>query len=110
MSNEIRKDSAESLLKIEEIAELFHVLGDYSRLRIYLLIAEHDKSVTEIVELTHLSQSNVSHHLKLLKEKELVSYTRIGKLIIYSTNNSFLISRDKIDFVLDISIFSKIKL
>ena len=77
-------NNSDFLSEVEQAAEIFHLLGDYSRLRIYLLIAESEKSVTDIVELTHLTQSNVSHHLKLLKAKGLVSSNRKGKSVVYS--------------------------
>ncbi len=87
------------LSEVEQAADLFHLLGDLSRLRIYLLIAEHDRSVTDIVELTHLTQSNVSHHLKLLRAKGLVSSNRIGKSVIYSINKGNSLCWNKIDIV-----------
>lgn len=69
-----------------------NLLGDYSRLRIFLLIAERERSVKEIVEITRLTQSNVSHHLKLLRENELVQSCRVGKSIIYTLSKQFKLS------------------
>ena len=92
-------NNSDVLSEVEKAAELFHLLGDYSRLKIYLLIVERERSVTEIVELTHLTQSNVSHHLKLLKAKDLVSSKRQGKLIIYMVDKELSLSKSIIKIV-----------
>lgn len=87
-----KTNNSDYLSEVEQTAELFHLLGDYSRLKIYLLIAEHDSSVTDIIELTRLTQSNVSHHLKLLKAKGLVSSTRTGKSVMYTADKGKLLN------------------
>lgn len=92
MPNEIYKNKSEFIMEIKQTAELFHLLGDYNRLKIFLLIADRERSVKEIVEITRLSQSNVSHHLKLLRENELVQSYRVGKSIIYTLSNQFKLS------------------
>jgi len=78
--------------KINQIANIFHLLGDKNRLKIFLFLANEKKSVTQIVEYTVLTQSNVSHHLRLLKNGGLVSSCRCGKSIYYQITPNDIIA------------------
>ena len=62
---------------------MFRLLGDQSRLRIVLAIAEREHAVGEIAVLTELSPSLVSHHLRLLRAARLVKPRRHGRRIYY---------------------------
>ncbi len=66
------------------MAEMFHLLGDPSRLRIALACLEDPVPVGEIAAGLDLSQSLVSHHLRLLKAARLVRAERRGRNIYYS--------------------------
>ncbi len=69
------------------LAELFRLLGDTSRLRIVMSCLAQAKSVTEISNSLGLSQSLVSHHLRLLRGARLVRRERRGKQAFYSADD-----------------------
>ncbi len=68
---------------LPELADLFRLLGDASRLTIVLRCMQAPIAVTEIANQTNLSQSLVSHHLRLLKAARLVKAQRQGRQIFY---------------------------
>ncbi|HBP0978991.1 metalloregulator ArsR/SmtB family transcription factor [Comamonas sp. Y6] len=65
------------------LAETFRLLGDPSRLKIMLCCLDGSSSVGEIAECLDLSQSLVSHHLRLLRGARLVKGTRQAKQVFY---------------------------
>ncbi|MBI2267765.1 MAG: winged helix-turn-helix transcriptional regulator [Armatimonadetes bacterium] len=70
-------------LELEEMAELFKILSDTTRLRIIERLTLHCQSVTAIASQTGLSQPLVSHHLRLLKDKGLALAERRGLFTYY---------------------------
>ena len=74
----------ESSSLIRNMADIFKVLSDPARLKIVLALQESELCVSHLAELTELSQSSVSHHLKTLRQTRLVDFRRQGKLIFYS--------------------------
>ncbi len=66
-----------------ELAEMFHLLGDPNRLRIALLCLGGAVPVGEIASRLGLSQSLVSHHLRLLRAARLVRAERRGRNVYY---------------------------
>ena len=69
---------------LEDIAELFKGFADASRVRILYALTEGEKCVTDIAQQVELSQSAVSHQLRLLKQMQLIKFRREGKNILYS--------------------------
>ena len=67
-----------------EMAELFKMFGDSTRIKILFVLFEGEKCVQEITEATGSSQSAVSHQLRLLKQARLVRCRRNGKQIYYT--------------------------
>lgn len=67
-----------------EMAELFKVFGDSTRIKILCVLFDGEKCVQEITDATGASQSAVSHQLRLLKQARLVRNRRQGKQICYS--------------------------
>jgi DNA-binding transcriptional ArsR family regulator len=65
------------------LAETFRLLGDPTRLRILFFCAETPRSVGDIAESLELSQSLVSHHLRLLRGARLVRGNRKAKQVFY---------------------------
>ncbi|MBI3889248.1 winged helix-turn-helix transcriptional regulator [Candidatus Saccharibacteria bacterium] len=62
-----------------QVLPLFNAMGDKTRQEIILLLAHHAKlSVGELTKYTHLSRPAVSHHIKILREAELITETREG--------------------------------
>lgn len=69
---------------LEQIAELFKGFADPTRVRILALLQQRELCVTEIAEAVELTQSAVSHQLRLLKQMHLIKFRREGKNIWYS--------------------------
>ena len=67
-----------------EMAELFKMFGDSTRIKILSLLFEGEKCVQEITEASGSSQSAVSHQLRLLKQARLVRSRRNGKQVCYT--------------------------
>jgi len=76
--------------KAVELAEMFRLLGDPSRLRIVIDTLERPKSVGDIAATLSLSPSLVSHHLRLLRAARLVSPERRGKQIFYRLHDAHI--------------------
>ena len=69
---------------LEQIAELFKGFADPTRVRILSLLQQEDRCVTDIAEAVELSQSAVSHQLRILKQMHLIKFRREGKNLWYS--------------------------
>ena len=70
---------------LEQIAELFKGFADPTRVRILsLLMLRQELCVTDIAEAVEISQSAISHQLRILKKMHLIKYRREGKNILYS--------------------------
>ena len=67
-----------------DLAELFKVFGDSTRVRILFVLFESEMCVCGLAELLGMTQSAISHQLQLLKKAKLVRYRREGKTIFYS--------------------------
>lgn len=70
-----------------DLAELFKVFGDSTRIKILYAMFEHELCVNDIAGLLNLSQSSVSHQLRILKTSKLVKFRREGKSIYYSLDD-----------------------
>ncbi len=67
-----------------DLAELFKVFGDSTRIRILFVLFEAEVCVCDLAEALQMTQSAVSHQLKILKQAKLVKNRRAGKSIFYS--------------------------
>ena len=67
-----------------DLAELFKIFGDSTRIKILYVLFESEMCVCDIAQLLNLSQSAVSHQLRALKQSKLVKYRREGKTVFYS--------------------------
>ena len=72
---------------VETLAQIFHVLGDPTRLRIWVALQGGELNVTELCKRLKAPQPTVSHHLGILRLNGLVSNRRSGKEIFYSLNS-----------------------
>jgi DNA-binding transcriptional ArsR family regulator len=70
--------------RAEEIASIFHLLGEPNRLAILAACMTGPRSVNDLAALTAMSPSLTSHHLRLLKAARLVRAKRQGKFVHYS--------------------------
>lgn len=80
---------------------LFQTLGEANRLKIIKFIGEEERSVSEIVEAIGLSQPLVSHHLRILREREILQTKRNGPFIYYKLKNEKLL--EALGFFLEIA-------
>lgn len=69
---------------MEDIAELFKGFADTTRVHILSLLSQRELCVTDIAEAVELSQSAISHQLRILKQMHLIKFRRDGKNILYS--------------------------
>ncbi len=69
---------------VQQLADLFALLGDVTRLRIVMACASSPTNVGDIADQLGLSPSLVSHHLRLLRGARLVRAERRGKQVFYS--------------------------
>ena len=67
-----------------DLAELFKIFGDSTRVKILFVLLESDMAVNDIASVLKMTQSAISHQLRILKTNGLVKYTRNGKSLIYS--------------------------
>ncbi len=70
-----------------DLADLFKVFGDSTRLRIMVTISENEMSVLNIAETLNMEQSTISHQLRVLRQNKLVRVRRDGKQIYYSLDD-----------------------
>jgi len=70
--------------KINSLSELFKIFGDPTRLKIINILLNEEKCVSDISNILNISQSAISHQLKILKTSKLVKYTKKGKEVYYS--------------------------
>lgn len=87
--NEVRKN----MLCDEEIfdlAELFKVFGDSTRIKIINALMQRELCVCDIAEITNSTPSAISHQLRVLKQAKLVKYRKDGKSVIYSLDDNHI--------------------
>lgn len=70
-----------------DLAELFRVFGDSTRIKILYALFESELCVSDIAQILNLNQSAVSHQLRILKDAKLVKFKRSGKSIFYSLDD-----------------------
>ncbi len=69
--------------EMADIAELFKVFGDSTRVRILFTLFDQEQSVTDIADALNMTASAVSHQLRILKTNKLIDSRRDGKQIFY---------------------------
>jgi len=70
--------------QLYDLAELFKIFGDSTRIRILFVLFEAEVCVCDLAQVLNMTQSAVSHQLKILKQNRLVKSRREGKSIFYS--------------------------
>ena len=69
--------------ELYDLAELFKVFGDSTRIRILFALFENEICVCDLAELLNMTQSAISHQLRILKNARLVKSRREGKQVFY---------------------------
>lgn len=72
---------------LQELAEFFKIFGDTTRIRILQLLLTGEKNVGELAERLDMSQSAVSHQLRVLRQNDLAKYRKEGKAVFYSLDD-----------------------
>jgi ArsR family transcriptional regulator len=72
------------------VSETFKVLGDQTRLKICLALARHELCVSDIAAMLEISESAVSHQMRLMKTMRLVTYRKEGKMTFYMLDDQHI--------------------
>lgn len=80
----IVQDTMPDEQELNDLADLFKIFGDYTRIRILFVLSESEVCVCDLAQALNMTQSAISHQLKILKQSRLVKSRREGKSIFYS--------------------------
>lgn len=78
--------------ELQDLGEFFKVFGDVTRLKILYVLLCSEMCVIDIANLLGMSQSAISHQLRVLKQMDLVKNRREGKTIFYSLADSHIVT------------------
>lgn len=78
--------------ELQDLGEFFKVFGDVTRLKILYVLLCSEMCVIDIASLLGMSQSAISHQLRVLKQMDLVKNRREGKTIFYSLADSHIVT------------------
>ena len=81
---EIVNETLPEETELYDLAELFKVFGDSTRIRILFVLFEAEVCVCDLAKVLNMTQSAISHQLRILKQNKLVKNRREGKSIFYS--------------------------
>lgn len=73
--------------KLYDLAELFKVFGDSTRIKILWALKESEMCVCDIAVLLNMTHSAISHQLRVLKKARLVKSNKVGKVVFYSLDD-----------------------
>ncbi len=76
--------------KLYELADFFRVFGDSTRIKILYVLLQSEMCVYDIASLLGMTQSAISHQLRVLKQMQLVKFRREGKTVFYSLSDSHI--------------------
>ena len=95
--NFIHEDIVDSVKKnmpkdeiLYDLAELFKVFGDTTRVKILYALFENEMCVCDISKLLNMTQSAISHQLRVLKQSRLVKFRKDGKVVYYSLDDNHI--------------------
>lgn len=78
--------------ELQDLADFFRVFGDVTRLKILYVLLCSEMCVLDIANLLGMSQSAISHQLRVLKQMDLVKNRREGKTIFYALADSHIVT------------------
>ncbi|MGE5591341.1 MAG: ArsR/SmtB family transcription factor [Bacillota bacterium] len=76
---------------IRELAELFKILADETRLKLVYALSQEELCVCDLAALTGMTVSNTSHHLRLLRAHRLVKSRKQGRMVFYSLDDGHMV-------------------
>lgn len=83
----IVNDTMPEETELYDLAELFKVFGDSTRIRILFVLFEAEVCVCDLAKVLNMTQSAISHQLRILKANKLVNSRREGKSVFYSLSD-----------------------
>lgn len=81
------KNSLESQETLNHLADFYKIFGDPTRLKILAVLLKSELCVGTITDILEMSQSSVSHQLRVLKQARLIKSRKEGKWVFYSIND-----------------------
>lgn len=75
---------------MQELTEFFKIFGDATRIRILQILLEGERNVGDLADVLEMSQSAVSHQLRVLRQNDLVKYRKEGKTVFYSLDDEHI--------------------
>lgn len=78
--------------ELQDLADFFKVFGDVTRLKILYVLRCSEMCVYDIAKLLNMSQSAISHQLRVLKHMDLVKNRREGKTIFYALSDAHIVT------------------
>ena len=84
--SKVRKEMTEDI-RLVQMGELFKALDDPTRLKIINALLLAEMCVCDISALLNMTQPAISHHLKVLRQTQLIKYRREGKIVYYSLDD-----------------------
>ena len=85
------KNNLEGEKNIEILATIFKAMGEPTRLKIIYVLSKSSLCVCDIASLLDMTQSAISHQLRILRDLNLVKSRREGKLVIYSLDDEHVL-------------------
>jgi len=84
------RDSMPHEESLYDLAEIFKVFGDTTRIKILYALFASEMCVCDIAVLLNMTQSAISHQLRVLKQARLVKYRKEGKVVYYSLDDEHI--------------------
>ncbi len=81
--NQVEEHMPDEML-LKDLADLFKVFGDTTRVKILYVLLQSELCVCDLAEVLNMTQSAISHQLRVLKQMKLVKNRREGKTVFYS--------------------------
>ncbi len=72
---------------LQELTEFFRIFGDATRIRILQTLLEGERNVGDLADALEMTQSAISHQLRVLRQNDLVKYRKEGKIVFYSLDD-----------------------
>ena len=73
-----------------DLADLYKIFGDSTRIKIMYLLLRSEMCVCDIADVLNMNQSAISHQLRVLKQMRLVNFRRDGKTVFYSLSDGHI--------------------
>lgn len=86
------RDQMEDEEELYDLADLFKVFGDSTRIKILFVLYEGEMCVYDIAQTLDMTQSSISHQLRVLKQNRLVKFRKEGKIVFYSLADEHVFS------------------